>query len=222
MGMNRLRLPLRQVRRRRRGSVLAEFVLFLPFVFFIMAMIHHYGVSTLRIQRTIVASRYATDYPGDSSVAIQWRFLPKVPVDGVTRWQSPWEDGLDRLRDEVELRDATLPGVMATTRTFWEREAQASAGLGDDGVIREHRYGRGARVRATYRPDGPYYERLQGPVMVRYARETLPWAYPNPDMWWELTRSAPGLSELRDELYEMSRNPLMDDTARHMYMWMRR
>ena len=29
-------------------------------------------------------------------------------------------------------------------------------------------------------------------------------------------------SELREELYEMSQNPLMGDTAYHMYLWLRR
>src|SRR5436853_7800105 len=46
---------------RRRGSALAEFVLFLPFALFIISMIFHFGVSTLRKQRTIVAARFAAD-----------------------------------------------------------------------------------------------------------------------------------------------------------------
>lgn len=243
-------------RRTRRGSALAEFVLFLPFVFFIIAMIHHFGVGMLRKQRTIVAARFAADTvvrgiggpnendywthpisnnqyargqefpdPHDHFLGlfraeeIQWRFLPRLTPASVDLGGSWPDDGLQRLKQEIDQRDMGLPRATEITRTFWEVLAATDQVLGVDFDYRWHRYAYGARVQADYRPNGPYYERLGGPIATHFYREYGSWHDPRPDMWWELTRSAPGLADAEDAFYELVSDPAMGLTGDAIFRW---
>jgi hypothetical protein len=240
----------------RRGSALAEFVLFLPFVFFILAMIFHFGVSNLRKQRTIVAARFAADvaargigdgtgeywtnpishnryqrgqaYPDPQDhykglfdpLHVQPLFLPRVAVADVQVDHTWPDDGLTRLKQEMDDHDATTPPVTQVTQTFWEQPlAATNQTLGGDIDFRWHVYSNGGRITAAYRPNGPTFERLQGPLTSHYYRESASWAFPHPDLWWDLTRSRNGLSDMEQVFYELTLNPQMGRTADAFFRW---
>lgn len=241
----------------RRGSALAEFVLFLPFLFFILLMIFHFGVSSLRKQRTIVAARFATDADvrgiGDANANDYWvhpisgnrydrgqafpdrqdhflglyktdqiqpRFLPRVPVAEVEVRASSPPDGVQDFKAEIERRDTGTPRITDVTRTFWEQPiATIHQSIGPDIDYRWHEYARGSRVQAPYSPAGRTFERLQGPIASHYFRESASWAFPHPDMWWELTRSSPGLAEAEKAIYELTQDPRMGRTADALFRW---
>lgn len=241
----------------RRASALAEFVLFLPFLFFIIAMIFHFGVSTLRKQRTLVAARFAADaavrgiadgdphdywenpvshnqyargqaYPDPQDhflglfepKQIQPRFLPRVAVESVQLTATWPQDGLDRLKREVDARDHGQPRATEVTRMFWEQLAATNQTINGDVEFRWHQYALGARVAAAYRPNGPYYERLQGPITTHYYRESGSFALPHPEMWWEVTHSPP-VAELQQFFYDLSQDAVMGRTGDAMFRWFR-
>jgi len=243
--------------RLRRGSALAEFVLFLPFVLFIILVIFHFGVSTLRKQRTLVAARFGADavareigfslesefwthpisgnqYPRRQAYPdphdhylglfktdyVQLRFLSRLHKEDVTIEATTPDDGVQRLKGEIESRDAADPPVTQVTRTFWEQPFAATEQIrGDDLDFAWHVYAHGARVGAAYRPQARYLERVQGPIRSHFYRESASWAFPYPDMWWELGHSDSGFAELQDALYGLSRNPVMGRTGEAFLRW---
>src|SRR5262245_33639873 len=214
----------------RRASALAEFVLFLPFLLFILLMTFHFVVSKLRKQRTIVAARFSNDavlrgigeggadsLRTDSILAprrvwtlvdlfpdpqnhlkglydepeIQRRFLTRVPVEGVLLERTFPDDGLDRLKREVDQRDVGIPlQITRVTGKFWDRQFEGTTGV--------HAYARGTRVQANYAPRGQTFEKLQGPITSHVFREAGPWSFHYPDMWHVVVRSESELANLED------------------------
>jgi len=183
---------------RRRGNALAEFVLILPVLLFVMVTIFVMGRGLARKQRTIVASRYATQasllgvgrvvedldagqqFPGAHPYlgllhpeAFGERYFSYLPADWSRLEQRFGGDDSDALREAIDRLDVD-DDVRATevVSSFWTND-----GPGYDILYRERGDGfsghwspHGMRVWVAFRPAG-LEQTLGGPFAGKYMQD---------------------------------------------------
>jgi hypothetical protein len=186
----------RRSRRARPGNALVEFVLTLPFVFFLMGLTMVMAIAMLTKQKALVQVRadlWASAGSGYWSDLKLEDYTPGItPADNTNRPRGSGEE-LDRLRADIwsETFGATTDSM---AHDYWARIWDNLPGRHDHHVSMTSRFGN---------------KLINGTVHAEHFRDTSCWQFSHIDAW-RIARSGP-----LKEIYESFRDNLETQVAPH-------